>query len=578
MCGILVLSGVEQPFHHRLLRGLRRRGPDAIGFWSDHAVNIGHARLAVIGLDERGTQPLESATHVLAYNGEIYNFNAIAQRLRGAGIAVAGSSNAEVLLHAWMQWGADILRELEGFWAFVIYDKARRRLSLVRDQFGVKPLYYWRSKGRLCVSSLIGTILAAVPEAPELDYEALSEYARYQFTFGDKTFVKQIQKVPPGHIVEIDVDTGQTRVACYEDIFARAGDEREPPTSEWIAQTSNLVADCVIDSTISDTSFTTFCSGGLDSSLITRIARPEIAYHCNYSDPECNETFFAQQVVQGTGIRLFVVNAQESFNLVARLDDIIGDFDELSIGSVILPLDDLLAQVKRRYKVILTGTGGDELFAGYARYQLALGECYQDSYRALYQRMRELTSVADRFEFTHRKGDPALYRFYRPEVEKTFAAAYEACRSDADDELETMLRFDRRHFLPGLLNIDDKLAGRHSLECRPSLLHQRLVRHVQRVSTAGVLRNGDLKPVLRELAVGRVPKSVIHRNDKMGFTTPIGTFVNRASHLIRERIMDSRFRHLYDQRRMNLTAENKFSREVFGLLMLDLWLNRYAVR
>ncbi|PYM76953.1 MAG: hypothetical protein DME03_07360 [Candidatus Rokuibacteriota bacterium] len=145
MCGILVLSGIEQPFHHRLLRGLRRRGPDGIGFWSDRAVDIGHARLAIIGLDERGAQPLESATHVLAYNGEIYNFNAIAQRLRAAGVPVAGSSDAEVLLQAWGHWGPDILRELEGFWAFVIYDKARRRLSLVRDQFGVKPLYYWRS-------------------------------------------------------------------------------------------------------------------------------------------------------------------------------------------------------------------------------------------------------------------------------------------------------------------------------------------------------------------------------------------------------------------------------------------------
>jgi asparagine synthase (glutamine-hydrolysing) len=577
VCGILALTGVAQPFHHGLLRGLRRRGPDGIGFWSDHAVDIGHARLAIIGLDERGAQPLESATHVLAYNGEIYNFNAIAQRLRAAGVAVAGSSDAEVLLQAWGHWGPDILRELEGFWAFVIYDKARRRLSLVRDQFGVKPLYYWRSKGRLCVSSLIGTILGAVGEAPELDYDAMSEYVRYQFTFGDKTFVKQIRKVPPGHIVEIDVDSGQTRTSCYEDIFAPAGGPREAPTSEWIAQTRDLLAECVVDSTISDTPFTTFCSGGLDSSLITRIARPEIAYHCNYSDPECNETFFAQQVVQGTGIRLFVVNAQESFDLVARLADIVEDFDELSIGSVILPLDDLLAQVKRRYKVILTGTGGDELFAGYARYQLALGECYQDSYRGLYQRMREIASVPDRFEFTHRKGDPSLYRFYRSEVEKTFAAAYEACRS-RDDELETMLRFDRRHFLEGLLNIDDKLSGRHSLESRPSLLHQRLVRRVLEVGTATFMRNGDLKPVLRELAAGRVPRPVIHRNDKMGFTTPIGTFVNRASHLIRERLMDSRFRHLYDLRRLNLTAETKFSREVFGLLMLDLWLNRYAVR
>jgi asparagine synthase (glutamine-hydrolysing) len=577
MCGILVLSGIEQPFHHGLLRGLRRRGPDGIGFWSDRAVDIGHARLAIIGLDERGAQPLESATHVLAYNGEIYNFNAIAQRLRAAGVPVTGSSDAEVLLHAWGYWGADILRELEGFWAFVVYDKARRRLSLVRDQFGVKPLYYWRSNGRLCVSSLIGTILGTVGEAPELDYDAISEYVRYQFTFGDKTFVRQIRKVPPGHIVEIDVDSGQTRTACYEDIFAPAIGPRESPTSEWIARTGDLLAECVIDSTISDTPFTTFCSGGLDSSLITRISRPEIAYHCNYSDPECNETFFAQQVVQGTGIRLFVVNAQESFNLVTRLADIVEDFDELSIGSVILPLDDLLAQVRRRYKVILTGTGGDELFGGYARYQLALGECYQDSYRGLYQRMREITSASDRFEFTHRKGDPSLYRFYRPEVEKTFAAAYDACRSD-DDELETMLRFDRRHFLEGLLNIDDKLSGRHSLESRPSLLHQRLVRHVLGAAPGAFMRNGDLKPMLRDLAAGRVPRPVIHRNDKMGFTTPIGTFVNQASHLIRERIMDSPFRHLYDLRRMNLTAETKFSREVFGLLMLDLWLNRYAVR
>ena len=137
---------------------------------------------------------------MLAYNGEIYNFNAIAQRLRAAGVAVAGSSDAEVLLHAWGHWGPEILRELEGFWAFVVYDKTRRRLTLVRDQFGVKPLYYWRSHGRLCVSSLIGTILGAVGDASELDYEAMSEYVRYQFTFGDKTFVKQIRKVLPGHL------------------------------------------------------------------------------------------------------------------------------------------------------------------------------------------------------------------------------------------------------------------------------------------------------------------------------------------------------------------------------------------
>src|SRR2546426_10633084 len=113
MCGILVFSGVGQPFHHRLLRGLRRRGPDEIGFWSDRAVHIGHARLAIVGLDERGTQPLESAKHVLAYNGEIYNFNALAERLRAEGEEVVASSDAAALLHAWGRWGGAVLHVLE---------------------------------------------------------------------------------------------------------------------------------------------------------------------------------------------------------------------------------------------------------------------------------------------------------------------------------------------------------------------------------------------------------------------------------------------------------------------------------
>jgi len=270
-----------------------------------------------------------------------------------------------------------------------------------------------------------------------------------------------------------------------------------------------------------------------------------------------------------------VVNAPERFHLIDKLADLVKDFDELTIGSVILPLDELLAQVKRRYKVILTGTGGDELFAGYVRYQLALGECYQDSYGALFDRMRRLESVADCFELTHCKGNVSLYRFYDPGAELTFRDHFDSCRNGGDD-MYNMLTFDRRYFLSGLLNIDDKMCGRHSLESRPSFLHQRLVRHVLKIEPKSLIRESTLKYLLRTVADGRLPKSIVRRTDKMGFTTPIGAFINGSSHLIRERIESSRFRDLYNLKGVHYTADTKFSRETFGLLMLDLWLERYA--
>jgi asparagine synthetase B (glutamine-hydrolysing) len=228
---------------------------------------------------------------VLAYNGEIYNFTQIEQRLRAAGVAVRGASDAEILLHAWSRWGAAILSDLQGFWAFVVYDKVRHRLTLVRDQFGVKPLYYRHTKDGVCVSSLLGTIMSVTPEGAELDYEALSEYVRYQFTFGDKTFVRQVRKVAPGHLVEIDLDRGDVRTSCYEDIFGPRPGRAVPISPDGSRRPGSHRLRSGLDY---QRRHSTFQHGGLDSSLM-RIVRPEIAYHCNCSGSGCNETFYAQR-------------------------------------------------------------------------------------------------------------------------------------------------------------------------------------------------------------------------------------------------------------------------------------------
>jgi len=134
MCGILITSGLKRAFHHRQLTGLKKRGPDEIGYWIDDRVQIGHTRLSIIGLDERSTEPLENDTHVLAFNGEIYNFIALRERLSGQGILLPGANDAAVLLHAWSRSGPEILKELDGFWAFAIYDKRSHVVTLVRDQ------------------------------------------------------------------------------------------------------------------------------------------------------------------------------------------------------------------------------------------------------------------------------------------------------------------------------------------------------------------------------------------------------------------------------------------------------------
>ena len=580
MCGILaILNGPA--VHDRQLASLRRRGPDAIGYWVSPDISLSHTRLSIIGLDERGTQPLENDRHVISFNGEIYNVEDIRASLGACKVRVKGSTDTEVLLYAWTKWGPDVLPRLNGFWAFVVYDKQERTLTLVRDQLGIKPLYYWHTPERTVVSSLLRTVVENAGETPELDYQALSEYVRYQFTFGDKTFFKPVKKVPPGYFVQIHLPSGELTARCYEDILNPREAPNEPLTPELVQRTNELIASCCQKSTISDTSFTTCCSGGMDSSLITAITRPDVAYHCNYKDPDCNETFFAKQVIEhihskGGNTRLMTVNAEEEFDLCARVASIIEDFDEPAIGSVIFPLDDLLSRAKARYKVILTGTGGDELFAGYVRYQLAMGECFQDSYRMLFEKMAPVRGVAGRFEMTHSKGNTNLYAFYDEEAENTFREAFDGCGGEDASDLQRMLTFDRRYFLAGLLNIDDKMCGRHSLESRPSLLHQELVRHVACIDANALLTNKDLKYLLRFSACEYLPESVVRRTDKMGFTTPIGDFVNRNAHRIREQIMDSRFRHLYNLKTPGFHAENKYSREAFGLLMLDTWLNRYA--
>ena len=219
MCGLIATAGLDTPFAHRLLASLRSRGPDAMGFWSNGRLNLGHTRLAILGLGHDNDEPLENDRYVLAYNGEIYNFMKIKARLESNAKLPPHANDAVVLLEGWRAYGEKILDDMTGFWAFMLFDKLENKLILGRDQIGIKPLYYYKSGDRICVSSMLRTISDTLGGGLELDYLAMSEYVRYQYTFGDKTFFKDVKKVLPGHLVEISLDTMEIQTRCYENIF-----------------------------------------------------------------------------------------------------------------------------------------------------------------------------------------------------------------------------------------------------------------------------------------------------------------------------------------------------------------------
>lgn len=580
MCGFIAAVGLDKPFSHTMLAPLRRRGPGRCGWWQDGQVVMAHARLDVFGLGDRGAQPAIASDTVLVWNGEIYNWLEL-RRFFCVDSLLGGDT--DLLLSLWARYRHTVMDRLaqhaDGVFAIAAWDRHQRTMTLVRDQLGARPLYWWHDGQRFAAASTIAALLGLLPSKPGIDPAGVAQYARYQFTFGDHTMLQGVHRVEPGTSVTFHADSGKATVQRWDDLFPARDGEAEPDAA-WLDGTAALVdaavrstADCVVP-------WATTCSGGLDSSLVTRIAAPDVAWHCNYTEPECNETRHAQAAVHGTVTRLHVVNAHEHPDLLARVDSLVQDLDDPSVGSVVLPMDDMLERVAERgHKVLLTGTGGDELAAGYQRVRAALGLDVQASYAAAAAALPG--DAYDRWEALHVKGAPHWFAVEEGAgaAKYEFSVAYGNAGEWTDTlsgNLLSMLRFDQRHFLQALLLLEDRMCGRWGIEGRPALLCQSVVRRFVGLKVASLLQ-GPPKAVLAGVAqrLG-VPQAVVDRRDKMGFTTPVGRFVNEHADRIRERITSSRWRHMYRLDRIRWTTTTTWSREVWGLVMLDAWLNRYA--
>ena len=646
MCGIAggiwddPKLGLDQRQLRRMTDVLVHRGPDDEGTYCRDirvrppyealpGVALGARRLSVID-PAGGHQPIanEDGTVWVVANGEIYNYRELRQRLEGGGHTFATHCDTETLVHLYEDEGTDFVRHLVGMFAIAIWDQQQRRLILVRDRLGQKPLVYRQERGRLLFASEIKALLQ-VPGVPRhVDASALDEYLTYQYVPYPNTIFEGIRKLPPGHLAEYR--DGQLSVRRYwSPDWTR---EVTQSVEQYSDELRERLTEAVQLRMRSDVPLGAFLSGGVDSSLIVALMQklsdqPVKTFSIGFAQPEYDESPYARQVARylGTEHREFLVdsnlvdgNPADGNHVDKNLADLLGQlvwhFDEPFADSSAVPTWYVAQQARKHVTVALTGDGGDELFAGYPRYRaVRLG--------AVVDRLpRTVKSAAAASIWQHLPGarrKSALRRLRRltgplklPPARRylewiavfdekqrgeLYADAFLASLPDSDpygflgrvwrqvggrDPVTTASLTDLQTYLCGdLMRKVDIASMAHALECRQPLLDHRVVELAARMPIRLKYRRGRGKWILRH-ALGDLLPPAVFRRPKMGFGAPVDHwFRDPLRELVRDVLTDPVARRrgyfrpeavtqLIDQ---HTRGQRDHSDRLWSLLVLELW-------
>lgn len=528
MCGIAGLYNLEgEPVAadsvRRMCDLIRHRGPDDWGQWTSGPIGLGHRRLSIIDLSSRGRNPMpnEDESVWLVFNGEIYNYQSLRVELLERGHTFRSETDSEVLVHMYEETGADCVFELNGMFAFALWDRKRRRLLLARDRFGVKPLYYAVVGKTLAFASEAKAFLALPDFRVSPDPFALAEHFTFQNTFGERTFFEGVKLLPAGHYLVCE--DGRISLSRYWDL--RFEPETGLSLDEWALRVREQFETAVTRQMVSDVPLGTYLSGGMDTGAISAVAARRIpdmhTFTCGFDLPETaselEQYFDEREESRRLARALGTVHHELGLGpdaMAPALPRVVWHLDEPRVG-ISYQVYYTAAMIRRHVTVVLSGVGGDELFAGYPwRYEPVLG-LDGAAFEAEYYRhwIRLLTDEEKR-------------EFFSPEMNRMLGDfstfdSFRAALGDGGgyDPLQRALYFDFKTFLNGLLLVDDKLAMAHSVEGRVPFLENDLVETVARIPSEFKLDKGQSKIVLRKAMRGLLPDETLARR-KQGFTPP----------------------------------------------------------
>jgi asparagine synthase (glutamine-hydrolysing) len=490
----------------RMIGTLVHRGPDGEDIFTDGAVGLAHRRLAIIDLSPAGRQPMmtEGGRFTVSYNGEIYNFRELRNELQALGCRFRSRSDTEVLLNAWATWGVASLNRFNGMFAFALWDKERRELVLARDRYGIKPLYYAERDAALVFASEVKALLVHPAVEARMDLDALLEYMTFQNFFTDRTLFRDVRLLPAGCLMTVAVDTGARRMERYWD-FNFVEPETQGRAEDYVEEFDRLFCQAVSRQLVSDVPVSSYLSGGIDSGSITALAAREVDNLRSFTvgfDLHSASGLELGMDEREAAEHMSYLFKTEHYEMVLKAGDmervmprLAWHLEEPRVGQSYPNF--YAAQLAGKFgKVVLAGTGGDELFGGYPwRYYRAVVnddfEHYIDKYYVYWQRMLSNAQLRDLFAPVWSN----VRHVWTRDIFRDVFARHAAELTRPEDYINHSLYFEAKTFLHGLLMVEDKLSMAHGLEARVPFLDNDLVDFAMRLPAR--MKLGNLQEVVR---------------------------------------------------------------------------------
>jgi len=608
------------------------RGPDGQSEFFEEAsevqVGLGHRRLSIIDLSHSADQPMLYEDLVIVFNGEVYNYKEIKEELTGKGHQFRTTSDTEVILHSWKEWGPDAIHKWHGMFSIVLYDRSRQELVAIRDRAGVKPFYYSFREGLFLFGSELKALAAHPAYKKELDPDAVGAFLQYGYVPAPYAIFNDTFKLRPGHLMRLNLKNRDLRTEQYWNVYDHYNKPKwNISLEDTVTETEQKLEKAFQYRMVADVPVGVFLSGGFDSTCVTALLQKNNmekirTFTIGSTDQQLNEAPFAQEIAArlGTDHTEYYCTSKEAIDIIPELPFY---YDEPFADSSAIPTILVSRLARQKVTVALSADAGDEIFAGYNRY--AYMSRYGRKLQGIPAPLRKMAAMwmekisSDRIPILRNKtnfhsrydkiknllNDPSpgellknlsivfpekeLQRLFDPHSGINRLPTLHNSRELKDafyDPLSFMMAVDFQTYMTDdILQKVDRAAMSASLEGRDPFLDQDVIEWAARLPADYKFHNGVKKYILREIVYKYIPKQMMDR-PKMGFAVPVADWLqNELKYLVEEHLSEAavkahglfEYTAVYKLKQAFYSGRKEKYLKIWHLLMFQMWYKRWGV-